>query len=135
MGYMGVILLTIWGSDLPKLGAGARPRPGPFGFQRSGGCGVGSSEIHASMYVYTHVRIYTYIYIWGFPKIMGTFLGVPITRIIVYLGPSWGPLILGTYHIYIYIYRHTYTHIYLKGCRNCDEFLGTPSIMGRIVSD
>ena len=29
--------------------------------------------------------------IWGFPKIRGTFLGVPIIRIIVY----WGPLILG----------------------------------------
>ena len=31
---------------------------------------------------------------WGFPKITGTFLGVPIIRTIIY----WGP---GNYHIYI----------------------------------
>ena len=30
---------------------------------------------------------------------MGTFLGVPIIRIIVYWGLYWGPLILGNYHI------------------------------------
>ena len=30
---------------------------------------------------------------------MGTFLGVPIIRTIVYLGLYWGPLILGNYHI------------------------------------
>ena len=38
---------------------------------------------------------------WGFPKIMGTFLGVPIIRTIVYLGLYWGPLILGNYHVYV----------------------------------
>ena len=37
--------------------------------------------------------------IWGFPRIMGTFLGVPIIRIIVYWGLYWGPHILGNYHI------------------------------------
>ena len=37
--------------------------------------------------------------IWGFPKIMGTFLGVPIIRTIVFWGLYWGPLILGNYHI------------------------------------
>ena len=37
--------------------------------------------------------------IWGFPKIRGTFLGVPIIRIIVYWGVYWGPPILGNYHI------------------------------------
>ena len=31
--------------------------------------------------------------IWGFPKIRGTILGVPITRIIVYWGLYWDPLI------------------------------------------
>ena len=31
---------------------------------------------------------------WGFPKIRGTFLGVPIIRIIIYWGLFWGPLIL-----------------------------------------
>ena len=28
---------------------------------------------------------------WGFPKIRGTFLGVPIIRIIVVGGLYWGP--------------------------------------------
>ena len=36
---------------------------------------------------------------WGFPKIMGTFLGVPIIRIIVYWGLYWGPPILGNYQM------------------------------------
>ena len=36
--------------------------------------------------------------IWGFPKIRGTFWGVPIIRIILYWGLFWGPLILGNYH-------------------------------------
>ena len=30
---------------------------------------------------------------WGFPKIRGTFLGVPIIRIVVFGGLCWGPLI------------------------------------------
>ena len=37
--------------------------------------------------------------IWGFPKIRGTFFGVPIIRTITYWGLYWGPLILGNYHI------------------------------------
>ena len=37
--------------------------------------------------------------IWGFPKIRGTFLGVPTIRTIVFWGLYWGPLILGKYHI------------------------------------
>ena len=37
--------------------------------------------------------------IWGFPKIKGTFLGVPIVRTIVYWGLYWGTLILGNYHL------------------------------------
>ena len=32
-------------------------------------------------------------------KIRGTFLGVPIIRIIEFWGLYWGPLILGNYHI------------------------------------
>ena len=36
---------------------------------------------------------------WGFPKIKGTFLGVPIIRTIVYWGLYWGPLILGSYQV------------------------------------
>ena len=37
--------------------------------------------------------------IWDFPKIRGTFLGVPIIRIIVFWGLCWGPLVLGNYHM------------------------------------
>ena len=37
--------------------------------------------------------------ICGFPKIRGTFLGVPIVRILVFWGLDWGPLILGNYHM------------------------------------
>ena len=36
---------------------------------------------------------------WGFPRIMGTFLVVPIIRIMVYWGLYWGPSILGNYHV------------------------------------
>ena len=38
-------------------------------------------------------------YIWGFPKIRGTILGVPIIRIIVFWGLYWGPPILVSYHM------------------------------------
>ena len=48
--------------------------------------------------------MYIHVSIWGFPKIRGTFLGVPIIRTLVFWGPYWGPLILGNYHIYIYVY-------------------------------
>ena len=39
--------------------------------------------------------------IWGFPKIMGTFLGVPIIRTIVFWGLYCGPLILGNYYMVV----------------------------------
>ena len=42
--------------------------------------------------------------IWGFPKIRGTLLGIPIIRTIVFWGLYWGPDILGNYHMYIYTY-------------------------------
>ena len=44
---------------------------------------------------------------WGFPKIRGTFLGVPIIRIriIVYWGLYWGPLILGNYQMARRVYK------------------------------
>ena len=38
-------------------------------------------------------------FILGFPKIRGTFLGVPIIRTIVFWGLYWGSLILGNYCI------------------------------------
>ena len=37
--------------------------------------------------------------IWGFPKIRGTILGVPIIRTIVFLGLYWGSPILRNYHL------------------------------------
>ena len=39
---------------------------------------------------------------WEFPKIRGTFLGVPIIRAIIFWGLYWGPLVLGNYHIGLY---------------------------------
>ena len=36
---------------------------------------------------------------WGFPKFRGTFLGVPIIRIIIYWGLYWVPLVLGNYQM------------------------------------
>ena len=41
-----------------------------------------------------------FLSIWGFPKIRGTFLGVPIIRTIVFRVLYWGPPILGNYHIF-----------------------------------
>ena len=35
---------------------------------------------------------------WEFPKIRGTFLGVPIIRNIVYWGLHWGPLFYKPQH-------------------------------------
>ena len=55
-----------------------------------------SDLAHAEGGLALAVRIVT---IWGFPKIRGTFLGVPLIRIIVFWGLYWGPLILGNYHI------------------------------------
>ena len=37
--------------------------------------------------------------IWWLPKIMGTFLGVPIIRTIVFWGLYWGAPVLGNYHM------------------------------------
>ena len=37
---------------------------------------------------------------WGFPKIRGTFLGVPIIRTIVFWGLYSGPPILGNCHMH-----------------------------------
>ena len=46
-----------------------------------------------------HMLLFVAKTIWGFPKIRGTFLGVPIIRTIVFWGLYWGPLILRNYHI------------------------------------
>ena len=54
------------------------------------------------LYIDKCIYIYIYISIWGFPKIMGTLLGVPIIRVIVFWGLYWGPLILGNYYMYIH---------------------------------
>ena len=37
--------------------------------------------------------------IWEFPRIWGTFLGLPIIRTIVFGGLYWGTHILGNYHL------------------------------------
>ena len=51
--------------------------------------GDAALEVHSKLH----------ITMWGFPKIMGTLLGVPIIRTIVFLGLYWGPLFLGNYHV------------------------------------
>ena len=53
-------------------------------------------------------RYIIYTYIWGFPKIGGTILGVPIIRIIVFGGLRWGPLNLGNCHISVLDIVYTY---------------------------
>ena len=40
-----------------------------------------------------------YHVMWVFPKIRGTFFGVPIIRIIIYKGLYWGLFVLGNYHV------------------------------------
>ena len=54
-------------------------------------------------------------YKWGFPKIRGTILGVPIIRTIVFWGLYWGPLILGMYQMnYLHIVGWTVGRIEVK---------------------
>ena len=48
--------------------------------------------------------------IWGFPRIKGTFLGVPIIRIIVFGGLYWGSPYVGKLP-YIYIYVCVYVGV------------------------
>ena len=43
------------------------------------------------------------VHFGGFPK-LSTILGVPIIRIIVFMGLYWGPPILGKYHIGFRVY-------------------------------
>ena len=40
--------------------------------------------------------------IWGFPKIRGTFLVIPINKDYSILGSTLGSLVLGNYHIALY---------------------------------
>ena len=41
---------------------------------------------------------------WGFPGVRVFFLEVPIIRIVVFGCLHWGPLILGNYHVLVYIF-------------------------------
>ena len=40
----------------------------------------------------------------GFPKLSGTFLGVPRIRTVVFWGPDWVPAILGNYNLKVVIF-------------------------------
>ena len=62
----------------------------PWATEHLGGCEI-KDTWNSSDY---HVKA-----IWGFPKIRGTILGVPIIKSIVFGGLYWGPLILGNYHM------------------------------------
>ena len=48
---------------------------------------------------------------WGFPKVRGTLLGVPIIRIIVFCSLYQGPFILGNNHV---CYPHDGPHTFAK---------------------
>ena len=63
--------------------------------------------------------------IWGFPKFRGTFLGVPIIRIIVYWGLYWGPPIWGTYHIGYPKRHHESLNPMVQGYRGLDRMPST----------
>ena len=76
----------LWEQPVPYLVAGSKPR------SRSG-----SPE--ANTYArWFNLLLFGILYM-GFPKIRGTFLGLPIIRTIVYWGLYWGTLILGNYHM------------------------------------
>ena len=45
------------------------------------------------------LRLYRGLHELGFPKIRGTFFGVPIIRITIFWGLYWGPFLLGNYHL------------------------------------
>ena len=63
---------------------------------------------------------------------MGTFLGVPIIRTIVFWGLYWGPLILGNYHMetaqitssYSAPMREGFDFCFAEGIQGC---LGNPA--------
>ena len=68
---------------------------------------------------------------WGFPKIRGALLEVPIIRTIVFWGLYWGSLILGNYHVAVGGYRKvcmTLSNLNLETCgyrsllRSCRSF-------------
>ena len=63
-------------------------------------CGPSGQEISYGAVVSACAKVR-----WGsreygeFPKIRGTFLGIPIIRIVVFWGLDWGLPILGNFHI------------------------------------
>ena len=48
---------------------------------------------------------------WGFPKIRGAILGVPIIRTIVFWGLYWDPPILGNSHIARWVRRKRFSFV------------------------
>ena len=56
-----------------------------------------------------------YTHIWGFPKMKGTIVGVPIIRTLVYWGLYCVLPILENYHMCIYIY--TYKILEMVSCQ------------------
>ena len=56
-------------------------------------------ELKARMEHLQQARSSSDVDMWVFPKIKGTFLGVPIMRTVVYWGLYWGTLILRNYHV------------------------------------
>ena len=65
--------------------------------------------------------------IWGFPKIRGTILGVPIIRTMVFGDLYWGPLLTGNYH-----FRRNITYWCLVGNKGIQP-LSSPYIMHSLI--
>ena len=61
---------------------------------------------------------------WEFPTIRGTFLGVPIFRILIFLGSYLGPLILGNYHVRVLLESNEHSKVLVP--KSCVQFREAP---------
>ena len=74
-------------------------------------CLRGLVYIYIYISIYVHIYIYIHTYMGGVPTIRGTlFGGAPIIRIMICWSLFWGPLMLGNYHICVYIYMYVYMY-------------------------
>ena len=73
--------------------------PSCFIFGAPIACGLEASKLCIELLTLPRLLIQPGVMIWGFPKIRGTLLGVPIIRTVIFLGLYWGPLVLGNYHL------------------------------------
>ena len=81
-----------WAPDPPGLGTTFDLKPEEAASSSSIAVILGDAGKINSMLKGSFCRGSTWLYIWGFPKIRGTILGIPIIRTIIVWGPEWGPL-------------------------------------------